>query len=88
MVEKQCTIVNPKGMHARAAAEVVKLVESFQSTIQFTFKGNQVPADSLIDLLTLGAHCGHQITVSAEGMDEERALSSVSSLIEKGFYEL
>ncbi len=74
-------------MHARAAAEVVKLVDQFQSDITITHQGKQVPADSLIHLLTLAANCGKTVEICANGPDEQRAIDALEKLIRDGFYE-
>jgi phosphocarrier protein len=87
MITKHCTIVNPKGMHVRAAAEVVKVVEQFQSQITFELEGKKVAADSLIHLLTLSANCGKTIEVSATGPDEQQAVAALEQLIKHGFYQ-
>jgi phosphocarrier protein len=87
MITKKCTIVNAKGMHVRAAAEVVKLVEQFQSQITIELQGKRVAADSLIHLLTLSANCGKTIEISASGSDEQQAIDALEQLINQGFYE-
>ncbi|WMS87110.1 HPr family phosphocarrier protein [Pleionea litopenaei] len=87
MIKQHCTIINAKGMHARAAAEVVKLVNQFESTITIEHEGREVPADSLIHLLTLAANCGKQIQITAHGHDEQQAIAALSQLIVDGFYE-
>ncbi len=88
MIRKSCTIVNSKGMHVRAAAEVVKLVEQFNSEITMEHEGKRVPADSLIHLLTLSANCGKTIEITASGPDEKQAIEALEALIGRGFYEL
>lgn len=87
MIKKNCTIVNAKGMHARAAAEVVKLVETYQSNITIKHQGNEVPADSLIHLLTLAANCGKTVEIIADGVDEKAAIIALEQLFRDGFYE-
>jgi phosphocarrier protein len=74
-------------MHVRAAAEVVKVVEQFQSQITFELEGKKVAADSLIHLLTLSANCGKTIEVSATGPDEQQAVAALEQLIKHGFYQ-
>ncbi|NVJ58889.1 MAG: HPr family phosphocarrier protein [Gammaproteobacteria bacterium] len=87
MPSRECTIVNPKGLHARAAAEVVKLVGQFKADITIEHQGKKVSADSLIHLLTLAANCGKTISVSTRGEDADAALEALTNLIEQGFYE-
>ncbi len=88
MQESLCTIVNPKGLHARAAAEVVKLVEQFDAKVTVEFDGKQAEADSLLHLLTLAANCGKQVKISAQGNDELKVIAALEQLIKIGFYEL
>ncbi|PWK47803.1 HPr family phosphocarrier protein [Pleionea mediterranea] len=87
MLTTQCTIVNAKGMHARAAAEVVKLAECYQSNITIKYQGKQVSADNLLNLLTLAANCGKTVEITAEGADEKQAIVALESLFHQGFYE-
>ncbi|NVJ49304.1 MAG: HPr family phosphocarrier protein [Gammaproteobacteria bacterium] len=87
MIKQYCTITNDKGMHVRAAAEVVKLVNQFDSDITIEHEGREVPADSLIHLLTLAANCGKQVLITATGHDEQAAVAALTQLIVDGFYE-
>ena len=86
-VTKKCTIVNSKGLHARAAAEVVSLVTQYDAEVTIHLDGNQAPADNLIHLLTLAAYQGKEVEISATGKDSEKAMSALIHLIENEFYE-
>ncbi|MEM1181548.1 MAG: HPr family phosphocarrier protein [Acidobacteriota bacterium] len=87
MLEKDLTIVNRLGLHARAAAKLVHTAARFSSDITVCREGDEVDAKSILGLLQLGAAQGTEIRVRCEGGDEEEALSSVIDLIESRFGE-
>lgn len=80
-------IVNQRGLHARASAKVVEAAARFKSQV-FLIKGDQkVDAESILDLMMLGAPKGTEIEVEAEGPDAEEALAAMLALIEAKFGE-
>jgi phosphocarrier protein len=87
MIAKELTIVNRLGLHARAAGALVKLASSFQSSITIERDGTAVNAKSIMGLLMLAAAMGTVIRVSAEGADEEEAVTAVADLIGRKFDE-
>lgn len=89
MLERKVKIVNQLGLHARAAAQLVKLASSFKSQITLKRADNSVIADakSILSVLTLAAPKGTEIFVTVEGSDEEKALNSVEDIFQKGFGE-
>ncbi|WP_196141143.1 HPr family phosphocarrier protein [Aliikangiella sp. G2MR2-5] len=82
-----CQVVNLKGMHARAAAQIVKLVCGYHSQVTLRHKDKEAPADSLIKLLTLNAPQGSTITIEARGNDSEQVLEALNELFAIGFGE-
>ena len=86
-LERDVTIINRKGLHARATAKFVQCVEKFQSTISVTRSGETVGGTSIMGILTLGAGIGTTISLSAEGPDAEQALDALSTLIANKFGE-
>ncbi|HMT08868.1 MAG TPA: HPr family phosphocarrier protein [Pyrinomonadaceae bacterium] len=90
MVERQVTLVNRLGLHARAAAKLVRLASEHSSDIRlYNSKADKyADARSILDLLTLGASFGVTLTVSVEGEDEVAAIDAVSHLFADGFGEL
>lgn len=86
-VAKDVTIQNRKGLHARASAQVVKLAETFKSSLSICDHGNCVSARSIMDLLMLGASQGTTLTIEGEGEDSEDAVTSLVSLVENKFGE-
>ncbi len=87
MVEKELTIINKLGLHARAAAKLVNVARSYESTILINVGEKSARADSIMGLMTLCATKGTDISVSAEGEDEELALAAVDTLINNRFDE-
>lgn len=81
------TIVNKKGLHARAAARFVKLAGSFDSQINVSRAGQEVDGCSIMGLLTLAAAQGREIQLTCQGPDATKALHALSKLIQDGFYE-
>lgn len=90
MREASVSVVNRLGLHARAAAKLVRATAQFKSRVTLTEPNRDLTADakSILSVLTLSASAGTTIIVKAEGEDEEKALESVSELFETGFGEL
>jgi phosphotransferase system HPr (HPr) family protein len=90
MVSQDVTITNRLGLHARAAAQLVKMASGFKSRIRLTRRDNAIVADakSILSVLTLAASKGVVLTIDAEGTDENAALSAVVKLFGDGFGEL
>ena len=90
MLEATVKIINPLGLHARAAAQLVRLAGKFKSRIKLVRIDNQVMADakSILSVLTLAAAYGTELNLSVEGEDEVEALNSVEEIIKNGFGEI
>ncbi|QQL44180.1 HPr family phosphocarrier protein [Sulfuriroseicoccus oceanibius] len=87
MIKKEFTVVNKFGLHARPAAQLVKLANTFESEIWVEKDSEQVNGKSIMGLMMLAAGHGSTITVSVDGGDEEDALAAVEELINSGFKE-
>ncbi|MEL7529474.1 MAG: HPr family phosphocarrier protein [Pseudomonadota bacterium] len=87
MIEKDLTIVNRRGLHARASAKLVKLVETFEADVQVSKDGQTVGGTSIMGLMMLAASPGCCIRVCVSGSDAEAALTAISELVESGFGE-
>lgn len=87
MIEQTVTIVNKRGLHARAAAKFVKLAATFESKMEVTRNDTTVSADSIMGLMMLAAAPGCTIQLTAEGGDEELMVKAISELIENRFDE-
>ncbi|MCS6890052.1 MAG: HPr family phosphocarrier protein [Rhodovarius sp.] len=87
VLRRRVTIVNSRGLHARAAAKLVGVAERFASRIEVIRDGQAVPAVSIMGLMMLGAGRGTEIEITAEGWDAKEALEAVAGLVEAGFHE-
>lgn len=81
MKEIEVVIRDEVGLHARPAAEFVKLASRFKSKIIVEAKGKRVAAISILEVLSLGAKKGDSILICAEGDDEVEAVCLLSKLI-------
>lgn len=87
MFEKEVTITNRAGIHARPAALLVQKASSFKSQIFFQKDSDKVNAKSIMGIITLGAGYKTTLVISAEGEDEEEAVNALVSLFENKFEE-
>ncbi|MGD2135071.1 MAG: HPr family phosphocarrier protein [Gemmatimonadales bacterium] len=83
IVERSTTIKNRLGLHARPAAEFVKVAGKFESEISVGKDGAWVNGKSIMGVMTLAAECGSTVTVRAEGGDAEDAVETLATLLQK-----
>ena len=90
MLECKVKICNRLGLHARAAAQLVRLAGTFQSDIKLRRADNAVVADvkSILSVLTLAASKGVELEIIVEGKDEGKALRAIEEIFNKGFGEI
>jgi len=81
------TILNHKGLHARASAKFVKCAEKFDAEIFVTCDDQTVGGTSIMGLLMLAAGPGSQLAIEARGAQAAEALDSLSALVADGFGE-
>lgn len=86
-VTRTLLICNEKGLHARASARFVECVEGFDASASVLRDGYEVPGDSIMGLLMLGAACGTTITVTTTGPEAEALADALQTLIEGRFGE-
>ena len=87
VLTRNVTILNKRGLHARAAAKFVMLAERFDASVEVIRDGQSVPARSIMGLMMLGAGKGADIELRAEGWDAKEALDALAALVESGFDE-
>lgn len=89
MVECRVVIVNRLGLHARAASQVVRLANQFQSNLRLERDDGSAAADakSILSVLMLAAARGTELRATAEGVDEREALDALCELFANGFGE-
>jgi phosphocarrier protein len=81
------TIVNRRGLHARASARFCAVASSFDAKVKVTKDGVTVGGRSIMGLLTLGAGVGSTVTISATGPQAAEALDTLARLIADRFGE-
>jgi len=86
-VRAECTIVNQRGLHARAAARFVKTVERFDAAVTVFSRGQEVSGHSIMGLMMLAAGPGSVIQVVCEGREAQEVLEALQALIAGRFHE-
>ncbi len=85
------TLRNKRGLHARASAKFATLAQKFDAKIEVTSCNDicqeTVVGDSIMELLLLGAACGEDISIAAQGPDAEAAIKALGTLVEDRFGE-
>jgi phosphocarrier protein len=87
MLEKDIVVSNRLGLHARASAKLVQLVQGFKSTVWLISKGREINAQSIMGVMMLAAGIGRPLVVRTEGPDEQEALDAVVALFDRKFDE-
>jgi phosphocarrier protein HPr len=87
MIERSVRIVNKNGLHARPAAEIVKLASKYQSDITLVRDDLEVNGKSIMGVMMLAAEFGSSLLLRAAGPDAEQAVSALSDLIARKFGE-
>ena len=86
-LSRQVTIVNQRGLHARAAAKFVRTAEAFSARVEVDRDDVTVVGTSILGLMLLAAGAGTVLTLRAEGDDAKAALDALCGLIGRGFDE-
>ena len=84
---REVTIQNELGLHARAAAQIAKLVENARASVWLKKGDETVDASSIVDILTLACEKGSTLTVIIEDPADMDILTAVSDLVDGGFGE-
>ena len=87
MYSQKVTVENKTGLHARPASVFVQTASKFKSNITVQKDEKSINAKSILNIMTLGAVKGVEITISAEGPDEEAAVKTLVDLIKSKFGE-
>ena len=86
-VVRELPITNKRGLHARASAKFVQLVERFNADVTVTRNSETVGGSSIMGLMMLSAGPGTTITVSATGADAAEAIAAIANLVGSKFGE-
>ena len=90
MLEGRVTVVNDLGLHARAAAQLVRLAGKYRSliTLRRDDSGAFANAKSILSVLALAAPIGTVLTLQVDGSDEQDAFDAVATVFADGFGEM
>jgi phosphocarrier protein HPr len=86
-ISRELLIVNKRGLHARASAKFVQMVERFDAEVWVTRGGETVGGTSIMGLMMLAAGPGTTVVVSAKGPEAEAALDAIAELVASKFNE-
>ncbi len=87
MIEREVEIVNRLGLHARAAAKLVRLAGQYDSHVTLAKDGEEVDGKSILGVLLLEASQGTRVKLRCDGDDEQAAIEAISFLICNRFQE-
>ncbi len=82
MKEITVTVVDPVGLHARPATVAVNAASKFKSDVQISYKGKSVNMKSIMGVMSLGIPTQSEITISADGDDEDAALETIKEVLQ------
>jgi phosphocarrier protein HPr len=86
-MERTIVVANKFGLHARPAAEFVKLAAQFSATVHVRKDDLEVNGKSIMGMMMLAAECGAEIAIMAHGDDAEAAIEALASLVARKFNE-
>ncbi len=87
MAQKKVEIKNQLGLHARPAAQLVKVAAKFKSSVFIALDEHEVNGKSIMGVMMLAAAQGSQLMIITQGADEEEAMEAIIELIEAKFHE-
>ena len=87
MLERELTVSNRLGLHARATAKLVQELAPFRCGVTLQAKGREVNAKSIMGVMLLAAGVGSTVVLRVDGEDEQAAADAVAALFERRFDE-
>ncbi|GAC1364138.1 MAG: HPr family phosphocarrier protein [Ktedonobacteraceae bacterium] len=87
MQQAKVLVQHAAGLHARPAAQFVKLAKQYKSTVALTSNGKTVNAKSMVLVLTLAIGKGTEVEITTDGEDEQEALAALTHLVTDNFEE-
>ncbi|WP_192036568.1 HPr family phosphocarrier protein [Halomonas sp. YLGW01] len=87
MPRRELTLINKRGLHARAATKLVQCCQAYQARVIVSHQGREADAANVMALLMLAAPYGSELEIRAEGDEAEAALAALVALIEARFDE-
>ena len=86
-IEKEITIINRLGLHARPAAMFVRIASRYRAEVWVEKEGEQINGKSIMGLMMLAAGQGSKLTIHCEGADADKVMEELEELIQKKFNE-
>jgi phosphocarrier protein HPr len=86
-IEKEITVINRLGLHARPAAMFVRIASRYRAEIWVEKEGEQINGKSIMGLMMLAAGQGSKLLIRCEGPDADRAMQELEDLIKRRFNE-
>jgi phosphocarrier protein len=86
-IEKEITIINRLGLHARPAAMFVRITSRYRSEVWVEKEGEQINGKSIMGLMMLAAGQGSKLTIRCEGPDADKVMEELEELIQQKFNE-
>jgi phosphotransferase system HPr (HPr) family protein len=87
VINRAIIVTNPRGLHARSASAIVKLGQTFESSVKFEKDGRFASGRNIMELLLLEAPKGTSLVLHCEGPDEEQAAREMIDLFARNFGE-
>ena len=87
MIERELTVTNRLGLHARATAKLVQLLSPYRCNVTLIATGREVNAKSIMGVMLLAAGQGTPVKLRVDGEDEAVAADAVTALFERRFDE-
>ena len=87
MLDRELTVSNRLGLHARATAKLVQVLSGFRCNATLSAKGREVNAKSIMGVMLLAAGPGTTVVLQADGEDEQAAIDAAAALFERRFDE-
>jgi len=82
-IEKEITIINKQGLHARPAALFVQIAAKFDSNITVSKDSEKVNGKSIMGILMLAAECESRIKIEIDGEDAQKAMDELAAFLKK-----
>jgi len=83
MEQKKFTVIAETGIHARPATLLVQTASKYTADIKLTYKNKSVNLKSIMGVMSLGIGKGAEITITADGHDEQEAMDGIVAMLEK-----
>lgn len=87
MLQRELTLINKRGLHARAATKLVQCCQGYDASVTVHHLGRSGDAANIMSLLMLAAPCGSRLTIEAEGPQASQALEALEALLAARFEE-